>query len=179
MLFTRSDLQPGQTVLVQGAAGGVATALTALGSATGLRVWVTTRNAAKADAARKLGAERTFGSGERLPEPVDAVMETVGAATWSHSVRSLKPGGTIVICGATTGPNPDATGLNWIFFRQLRVVGSTMGTRDELEQLVSLCRATGVRPRIDSEYPLDHAADGLTRLAEGNVIGKIVLTISR
>ncbi len=178
MLFTRSGLQPGQTVLVQGAGGGVATALVALGARAGFRVWATTRDAAKAKVATELGAERTFASGERLPERVNAVMETVGAATWSHSVRSLKPGGTIVVSGATTGPNPEATELRSIFYRQLRVIGSTMGTRDELEQLIAFCRQAGLRPLIDHEYPLERAADGLTRLGDGNVIGKIVLNIS-
>jgi D-arabinose 1-dehydrogenase-like Zn-dependent alcohol dehydrogenase len=104
-------------------------------------------------------------------------METVGAATWSHSVRSLKPGGAIVICGATTGPNPESTLLNWIFFRQLRVLGSTMGTRRELERLISFMRQTGARPLIHEELPLDRVRDGLARVDRGDVIGKIVLTV--
>jgi NADPH:quinone reductase-like Zn-dependent oxidoreductase len=177
MLFTMSGLQPGQTFLVQGAGGGVATALIALGSAVGLRVWVTTRDPEKAEVARSLGAEQTFHSGQRLPERVDAVMETVGAATWSHSIRSLKPGGTIVISGATSGPNPESADLNWIFFRQLRVLGSTMGSRDELRRVINFCRWTGIRPRIDHELPLDKAREGLARLAGGHVVGKIVLTM--
>src|SRR3984885_3479491 len=103
MLFTRGAISPGSTVLVQGATGGVATALTVLGSAAGLRVWVTGRSEEKRAEALALGAEQAFEAGARLPERVDAVMETVGKATWGHSVRSLKPGGTIVISGATTG----------------------------------------------------------------------------
>jgi NADPH:quinone reductase-like Zn-dependent oxidoreductase len=176
MLFTRSGLQPGETVLVQGAGGGVATALIRLGAAAGYRVWVTSRDEAKRARALDLGAAEAFPSGARLPDRVDAVMETVGAATWSHSVRSLRPGGTIVISGATSGYDPPATGLNRIFFLQLRVIGSTMGTREELDRLIRFCGATGVRPVIDSVLPLEQARDGFAKLAEGDVVGKIVLT---
>lgn len=176
MLFTQADLPPGSTVLVQGAGGGVATALIGLGSAAGLRVWATSRDEAKRDAAVRLGADQAFASGARLPERVDAVMETVGAATWSHSLRSLKPGGTVVICGATSGANPTTTELNRVFFLQLRVLGSTMGTRDELERLIRFCGSTGVRPLVDSVFPLAEAREGFARLAAGAVVGKIVIT---
>jgi NADPH:quinone reductase-like Zn-dependent oxidoreductase len=176
MLFARSEAQPGSTVLVQGAGGGVATALIALGRAAGFRVWATSRDEAKRHRAVELGADQAFASGARLPERVDAVMETVGAATWSHSVRSLRPGGTIVTCGATSGPNPPAE-LNRVFFLQLRVVGSTMGTREELERLVHFCEVTGVRPVIDQTLPLQQARDGLARMADGELFGKIVFTL--
>ncbi|HEY6796214.1 MAG TPA: zinc-binding dehydrogenase [Kineosporiaceae bacterium] len=176
MLFTQSGLQPGATVLVQGAGGGVATALIRLGAAAGLRVWATSRDEAKQARAVELGAAAAFGAGARLPEQVDAAMETVGAATWSHSLRSLKPGGTIVISGATSGYDPPSTELNRIFFRQLRVVGSTMGTRDELERLIRFCSVSGVRPVIDTVLPLEEVRDGFAKLAEGDVVGKIVLT---
>ena len=178
MLFTQSGLKPGDTVLVQGVGGGVATALIRLGAAAGFRVWATSRNEAKLPRALELGAESAFPSGSRLPARVDAVMETVGAATWAHSLRSLKPGGTVVISGATSGPNPTATELNRIFFLQLRVVGSTMGTRDELERLLSFCHITGVRPVVDSVLPLERAREGLSRMATGDVVGKIVFTRS-
>ena len=136
MLFVRSGLRPGQTVLVQGASGGVATALIALGRAGGFRMWVTGRSEDKRAAALELGADQAFETGARLPERVDGVMETVGEATWSHSVKSLKPGGVIVTSGATTGFNPGAE-LNRVFFTQLSVIGSTMGTRDELADLIA------------------------------------------
>jgi NADPH:quinone reductase-like Zn-dependent oxidoreductase len=178
MLFTQSGLRPGDTLLVQGAGGGVATALIRLGSAAGFRVWVTSRDEAKQARAIELGADQAFASGTRLPERVDAVMETVGAATWSHSLKSLRPGGTVVLSGATSGPNPSATELNRIFFLQLRVVGSTMGTRNELERLVSFCRLTGVRPIVDSVFPLEQARDGFARMAAGKIVGKIVFTRS-
>ena len=175
MLFTRSDLKPGQTVLVQGAGGGVSTALILLGVQAGFRVWVTSRDEAKRDRALALGAHAAFESGARLPERVDAVMETVGAATWKHTLRALKPGGRVVIAGATSGSMPPAD-LSRIFFLQLSVVGSTMGTRDELEQLVRLCQVTGLRPIIDAELPLTAADEALRRVAEGELFGKIVLT---
>ncbi len=175
MLFTRSGLLPGQTVLIQGAGGGVSTALIMLGRQAGFRVWVTSRDEAKRARAVELGAHEAFASGRRLPEKVDAVMETVGAATWSHSLRSLKPGRVIVIAGATSGSQPPAD-LSRVFFLQLSVVGSTMGTRDELERLVAMCAATGLRPLIDHELPLAAAADALRAVESGDLFGKIVLT---
>ncbi|SFT83175.1 NADPH:quinone reductase [Geodermatophilus amargosae] len=176
MLFVKSGLRPGHTVLVQGASGGVATALVVLGRAAGFRVWVTGRSEEKRQAAIELGAEQAFESGARLPERVDGVMETVGKATWSHSVKSLKPGGVIVTSGATTGFDPSAE-LNRVFFTQLSVVGSTMGTRDELEALMRMCAATGVRPVIDVELPLEEAREGFSRMLEGRTAGKIVFTV--
>jgi NADPH:quinone reductase-like Zn-dependent oxidoreductase len=176
MLFVRSGLRPGQTVLVQGASGGVATALIALGSKAGFRVWVTGRSEEKRRAALALGAEQAFDSGARLPERVDGVMETVGEATWSHTIKSLKPGGVVVTSGATTGFNPGAE-LNRVFFTQLSVIGSTMGTKDELEDLIEMCRVTGVRPRIDVELPLRQASEGFQRMLEGRTAGKIVFTL--
>ena len=175
MRFVRSGLRPGQTVLVQGSSGGVATALVALGRAAGYRMWVTGRSEEKRRAALDLGADQAFETGARLPERVDGVMETVGEATWSHSVKSLKPGGVIVTSGATTGFSPKAE-LNRIFFTQLSVIGSTMGTRGELESLIEMCRVTGVRPRIDVELPLAEAREGFTRMLEGRTAGKIVFT---
>src|SRR3954447_24097934 len=176
MLFVRSGLRPGSTVLVQGASGGVATALIRLGSAAGYRVWVTGRSEEKRSAALALGADQAFESGARLPERVDGVMETVGEATWSHSIKSLRPGGVVVTCGATTGFNPGAE-LNRVFFTQLSVIGSTMGTRDELDDLVEMCRASGIRPQIDVELPLTEAREGFARMLEGRTNGKIVFTL--
>jgi len=123
----------------------------------------------------ELGAHEAFVSGARLPEKVDVVMETVGAATWAHSLRSLMPGGRVVIAGATSGSQPPAD-LSRVFFLQLSVVGSTMGTRDELERLVAMCEATGVRPLIDHVLPLSAADEALRHVASGDLFGKIVLT---
>ena len=178
MLFTNAGVQPGGTVLVQGAAGGVATALVQLGSAAGIRVWVTSRDAARGEQAVALGADRSFESGARLPERVDAVMETVGAATWSHSINSLRPGGTVVISGATSGDAPAKAELTKIFFRQLRVVGSTMGTRDELGRLARMVVGAGIEPLVDSVLPLADARKGFARMVDGSVTGKVVFAVA-
>lgn len=175
MLFTKSGVQPGGTILVQGAGGGVATALVALGHAKGYRIWVTSRSEERRARAVTLGADQAFGPGARLPERVDAVMETVGEPTWEHSLKALRPGGTIVVSGATGG-HQAVLDLRRLFFLQLSVVGSTMGTRDELERLIQLCIETGTRPVIDSELPLEQAGEGLAKLLAGDVFGKIVLT---
>ena len=175
MLFTRAAVVPGSTLLVQGAGGGVATALIALARAAGLRVWATSRSEEKRERALSLGADAVFAPGSRLPERVDVVAETVGAATWDHSLKSLKPGGTIVISGATSGGDPPA-GLNRVFFLQLSVIGSTMGTRDELDRLVQLCVERDVRPVIESTVPMEDARAAFEALAGGDVFGKLVLT---
>ncbi|HZA72304.1 MAG TPA: zinc-binding dehydrogenase [Propionibacteriaceae bacterium] len=175
MLFTQSGTKPGDTVLVQGAGGGVATALVVLGRHAGLRMWVTSRDEARGARAVELGADQAFASGERLPERVDAVMETVGAATWSHSINALRPGGTLVISGTTSGAEPVRAELTKIFFRPLRVIGSTMGTRDELVALVGMLVTTGARPVIDRVLPLDRVPDGLAALIDGGVFGKVVV----
>jgi NADPH:quinone reductase-like Zn-dependent oxidoreductase len=175
MLFVKSGLRPGQTVLIQGAGGGVASAAVVLARNAGLRVWVTSRDAAKGEKAVELGAHEAFESGAKLPERVDAVLETVGEATWKHSLRSLKPGGTLVVSGATSGGAPPAE-LQRVFFLQLNVVGSTMGTRDELSQLARLCEASGIRPEIDRVLPLADARDGFAAMAAGDIFGKIVFT---
>jgi NADPH:quinone reductase-like Zn-dependent oxidoreductase len=174
MLFVNSALKPGQTVLVQGATGGVASACIMLARAAGLRVWATARSEQKLASALELGAHQAFASGARLPERVDAVMETVGAATWSHSLKSLRPGGQVVISGATSGATPPAE-LNRIFFLQLQVIGSTMGTAAELKDLISLLVATGLRPRIDRTLPLAEIAVGLKAMEAGSLVGKIVI----
>src|SRR5271166_1430621 len=176
MLFDKSGAQPGATVLVQGASGGVATALILLGRAAGYRIWATSRSEARRERAVQLGADQAFASGSRLPERVDVVMETVGQATWAHSVRSLRPGGRIVICGATSGDAPPAE-LTRIFFTQLSVAGSTMGTRDQLGRLARFCEQTGVRPVIDRVLPMANARDGFAAMIAGDLFGKVVFTV--
>jgi len=176
MLFTQSGLRPGDSVLVQGAGGGVATALIVLAHAAGLRVFATSRDESKRARAEEIGADEAVETGARLPQRVDAVMETVGAATWSHSIKSLRPGGTLVIAGATAGFTPEVGELNRIFFLQLRIQGSTMGTRDELSQLMQFMSLTGVRPVVDRTLAMADARDGFVALAEGDVFGKLVLT---
>jgi NADPH:quinone reductase-like Zn-dependent oxidoreductase len=175
MLFVKSGLRPGHTMLVQGASGGVSTALIALGKAAGLRVWVTGRTEAKRALATELGADDVFESGARLPERVDGVFETVGKATWSHTLKSLKPGGTVVISGATSG-DATAAELQRIFFLQLRVIGSTMGTREELANLLSFSQQANLHPTIGAELPFDQAETGFKTMLDGETAGKIVFT---
>jgi NADPH:quinone reductase-like Zn-dependent oxidoreductase len=176
MLFDRSGAPPGSTILVQGAGGGVATALILLGRAAGYRMWATSRSEAKQERALELGADQAFPAGSRLPERVDVVMETVGQETWAHSLRALRPGGRIVICGATSGQAPPAE-LNRVFFLQLSVVGSTMGSRDQLGRLLRFCEQSGARPRIDRTIPLPQAVDGFAAMIAGELFGKVVFTV--
>lgn len=174
MVFHRADLPANGRLLVQGAGGGVATAAIQLAAAAGHTVYVTSRSGQRRARALELGAAAALAPGERAPERVDAVIETVGAATWDHSLKSLRPGGTVVVSGATSGPNPPAD-LARVFFRQLRIIGSTMGTREEFEALLAFLLETGVRPVVDSVLPLAEAAAGLERVRSGDVFGKVVL----
>ncbi|CAB4933421.1 MAG: zinc-binding dehydrogenase [Actinobacteria bacterium] len=176
MLTTRGQLTPGQTVLVQGAGGGVATAAIVLAQALGARVWATSRDEAKRERAKEIGAHDAFEPGTRLPERCDLVIETVGAATWDHSLKSLRPGGRVVVSGATSGAAPSAD-LNRVFFLQLSVIGSTMGTRDELAELVDLCARLDVRPLIDSQFDLRDSRAAFERLATGDAFGKVVINV--
>jgi NADPH:quinone reductase-like Zn-dependent oxidoreductase len=176
MLFTQGGLKAGDSVLVQGAGGGVATALIALGRAAGLRVLATSRDEGKRSRALEIGAHEVYESNARLHRKVDAVMETVGRATWSHSIRALRPGGAIVISGTTSGPKLDDAELTRIFFLQLRVIGSTMGTRAELASLVELLDATGARPPVDRVLPMTDARQGFEAMAHGDLFGKVVFT---
>ena len=169
MLFVKSGAQPGSTLLVQGASGGVATALIVLGRAAGYRVWVTSRSADKRRLALDLGADQAFESGARLPERVDVVMETVGAATWSHSVKSLKPGGRIVISGATSGHAPPAE-LQRIFFLQLSVVGSTMGTQGRAGPAAAVLRADRRAPADPYPHAAGRGARGLRGPGPGRAV---------
>ncbi len=176
MLFVRGGVRPGHRVLVQGAGGGVATACLLLARAAGATVYVTSRDQARLDRALELGAHVAVLSGERLPTRVEAVMETVGAATWDHSLKALEPGGVVVVSGATSGPAPSAD-LARMFFRQLRVAGSTMGSRRELEDLVRFLLTTGVRPLVDSVRDLGEVTSAFEQMERGDVFGKLVLTV--
>ncbi len=175
MLFVRADLKPGDTVLVQGAGGGVATAAILIGAAAGLTVYATSRSEERRARAVELGALEALEPGARLPVRVDAVLETVGKATWDHSLKSLRPGGTVVVAGATTGADPSAD-LARMFWRQLQVKGSSMGTIGELRAVCALLEERGVRPLVDSEVALDRAPEAFARLLAGEEFGKVVLT---
>ncbi|CAM3572891.1 zinc-binding dehydrogenase [Occultella aeris] len=181
MLYGAAGLTPGQRVLIQGAGGGVATAAIVLARLGGIHVTVTSRDDAKLARARALGAHDAVASGTRIA-PVDAVLETVGEATWAHSLRSLRPGGVIAVAGATSGPAPSAD-LNRVFFRSLRVIGTTMGTLAELAAVRDAMVAAGIRPVLDSVHDFTDDDAGTTavrtafsRLASGAAFGKVVLT---
>jgi NADPH:quinone reductase-like Zn-dependent oxidoreductase len=175
MLFSRSGTRPGDTVLVQGAGGGVATAAIVLARAAGLRVWATSRSEDKRKAALDIGAHEAFEAGARLPGKVDAVIDSVGEATLDHSIKSARPGGRVVLCGATSGGTANLV-LARVYFTQVDVLGSTMGNRRELQGLLDLLVATGARPIIDSTFPLARARDGLAKLVDGSLFGKVVLS---
>jgi NADPH:quinone reductase-like Zn-dependent oxidoreductase len=182
MLFARAGLEPGQRALVQGASGGVATAAILIGTAAGLTMYATSRDQAKRTAAVALGAAAAFGTDRdavkevlRLTDGgVDAVLDTVGEATWDMSLRVARPGGTVVVSGTTSGPNPPAQ-LNRIFWRQLTVAGSSMGTRAELARLVELCAGGRLRPLVDSVRPLEDARAAFAAMQSGQQHGKLVL----
>ena len=173
MLTTKGRVRNGDAVLVQGAGGGVATASIVLGRALGARVYATSRDAQRRARAEELGAIAVE-TGARLPERVDVVIESVGEATFSHSMKSTKPGGRIVVCGSTSGHLPQVD-LRRLFFLQLEVLGSTMGTRDEFAALVEFAAQHDLKPIIDSTYPLSNATAAFTRLHAGQAFGKIVL----
>jgi NADPH:quinone reductase-like Zn-dependent oxidoreductase len=173
MLFVQADLKPGETVLVQGAGGGLSTALTMLGRAAGLRVWVTSRSEEKRAYAESIGADHAFGAGERLPDRVDAVMDSVGAATWKHSLRSLRPMGTMVVAGGTSGYTAEAE-VARIFAKRLRIVGTAMGTLEDLQATIRLCASAQIRPPIQEVLPLSEAHRGFAAMIDGDVRGKLV-----
>ncbi|MFE3054106.1 zinc-binding dehydrogenase [Nocardia sp. NPDC059239] len=174
MLFTKAGIRPGDRVLVQGAGGGVASAAIKLAAAAGAVVYATSRSESKRAEALAWGAHAAVPSGERLPEKVDVVIETVGAATWEHSLKSLRPGGAIVVAGATSGANPPAD-LTRVFYLQQRILGSTGCTRAELEGMLRMMGSTGVRPVIDRTLPLSDIHKGFQLMIDGDLTGKLVI----
>lgn len=174
MLFTQARISAGDRVLVQGAGGGVASAAIRLAVAAGAVVYATSRSKAKRVEALSWGARAALPTGERLPERVDVVIETVGEATWSHSLKSLRPGGSVVIAGATSGANPPAD-LGRVFYLQQRILGSTGGTRAELVSMLRMLDATGVRPVIDRTLPLSEIRKGFQLMIDGELTGKLVI----
>ena len=174
MLFTQAHIKAGDRVLVQGAGGGVASAAIKLATAAGAVVYATSRSAIKRAEAIGWGARAAVETSARLPERVDVVIETVGEATWSHSLKSLRPGGTVVIAGATSGMNPPAD-LGRIFYLQQRILGSTGATRAELVAMLRLLDATGVRPVIDRTLSLTEIHRGFQLMLDGALTGKVVI----
>jgi NADPH:quinone reductase-like Zn-dependent oxidoreductase len=185
MLFTRAGVRPGDTVLVHGASGGVATASILLARAAGVSVIATSRDEGKRAVAMSLGASAAVGVDRDAVKEVvrltsgrgvDAVIETVGEATWEFSLRAVRVDGSVVVAGATSGANPPAQ-LNRVFWRHVRVLGSTMGTRAELGKVVGLCAAGVLRPLVGAVVPLERAKEGFGQLAAGEGRGKVVVSV--
>ncbi len=186
MLVTRAGLREGEWVLAWGIGGGVSTAALAIGKALGARVLVTSSSDAKLERARELGAdaivnhatgdvraavkEATGGHG------IDVVLESVGEATWATSLQVAAPGGRITVCGATSGPNPPAA-LHRIWWKQLSILGSTMGTGEDFAGAYELVASGRALPVVDSVLPLEEIRAAHERLEAGEQLGKIVLTI--
>ena len=186
MLVTQARIQPWETVLIFGIGGGVSLAGLQLAKALGARTIVTSRHAGKLAQARALGADHVIdASTEDVAKAalaategrgVDVVFENVGAAAWPAAMKSLVRGGRLVTCGATSGDQPGAD-LRRLFIRQLRVLGSTLGSVAELHQLLAFCQRHGVRPVIEQTFALDEVHAALSRLESGEQFGKIALAI--
>jgi NADPH:quinone reductase-like Zn-dependent oxidoreductase len=186
MLVTRAALREGEWVLAWGIGGGVSTAALAIGKALGARVLVTSSSDAKLERARELGADATVNhaTGDvrtAVQEAtgghgIDVVVENVGEATWATSLQVAAPGGRVAVCGATSGPNPPAA-LHRIWWKQLSILGSTMGTGEDFAGAFELVTSGRARPVVDSVLPLEDIRAAHERLEAGEQLGKIVLTI--
>jgi NADPH:quinone reductase-like Zn-dependent oxidoreductase len=185
MLVTKAALQPDEWVLIWGIGGGVATASLAILKALGARAVVTSSSDDKLARARELGADATVNHatedvGSRVKELSDGgvhvVVETVGADTWATSLSVARPAGRICVCGATSGPNPPAS-LHRMWWKQLTIFGSTMGTHEDFEAVLELVVSGRAKPVIDAVYPLSETRAAHERLEAGKQLGKIVLTI--
>jgi NADPH:quinone reductase-like Zn-dependent oxidoreductase len=186
MLITRARLKLGETVFIWGIGGGVATAALAIAKAFGARTIVTSSSEKKLARARELGADETIDHStedvrarvKELTEAAgaDVVVETVGDATWKTSLEVAAVRGRVVVCGATTGPNPPA-GLHRVWWKELDVLGSTMGSKEDFEACLDLVTSGRARPAIDEVLPLEEARAGHERLEAGEQLGKIVLRI--
>ena len=176
MLFTKSGLRAGQTMLVQGSSGGVSTALIQLGTAAGMRVWCTGRTPQKKTLGLRLGAEKAFEANEELPEKVDAVFDTSGEVTWAHTMASVKTGGTVVTCGGHSGRGV-LIDITKVFVQQIDIRGSYLGTLEEFKDLISLVVAKDIKPHVGLVVPLEEAVEGFRKMLDGETEGKIVVTV--
>jgi NADPH:quinone reductase-like Zn-dependent oxidoreductase len=183
MLVTKAQLRAGESVLVWGIGGGIATASLAIAKALGAHVIATSSREAKLERARELGAdvvvnhaERDVAAAVKEAGGADVVVEHVGEATWKTSLAVAKPAGRIVVCGATSGPNPPAQ-LHRVWWKQLTIYGSTMGTRDDFAGAFELVKSGRARPVVDEVFSLEDARAAHERLEAGEQFGKIVLRI--
>jgi D-arabinose 1-dehydrogenase-like Zn-dependent alcohol dehydrogenase len=177
-MLSRARVKAGHTVLVVGIGSGVSCAALAIARHMGCTVVATSRSEAKRAEALTMGATEVYDSGaSKWPVEADVVIESVGPATWEQSVRSLKPGGRLVVCGGTSGPKVELN-LPRLFFKQIEIIGSTMGSYQEFDEVSALV-AQGLDIRIDATYPVANYAEALARLEQGDQLGKIVLTHER
>jgi NADPH:quinone reductase-like Zn-dependent oxidoreductase len=186
MLVTRAGLVEGEWVLVWGAGSGIGSSAVEIARALGAHVVATSSSDAKVELVRGLGADvvvnhatgdvvaavkkATGGAG------VHVVVEHVGEATWERSLQAVRPHGRIAVCGATTGPNPKAA-LHRIWWKQLTILGSTMGTKEDFEGAFELVKSGKAKPVVDSVYPLAEARAAHERMEAGDHFGKLVLSI--
>jgi zinc-binding alcohol dehydrogenase/oxidoreductase len=174
-MLRRARLKSGDTLLVVGIGSGVSCAALALGTMMGATVEVTSRSEDKQAQALEMGAAAAHDSAApKWSVQADVVVESVGPATWEQSVRSLKPGGRMVVCGSTSGPKVELT-LPRLFFKQFEIIGSTMGSYQEFDEVLKLVD-DGLPVTIDQSFPLEGYEDALARLEHGEQLGKIVLT---
>ncbi len=185
MLVTKARLQEGEWVLVWGIGGGVATAAFQIAKALGAKTVVTSSSDAKLARAAELGADVTVNHStcdvaaavkEATGTGVHVVVEHVGEATWKTSLAAARPGGRVTVCGATTGPNPPAQ-LHRIWWKQLTILGSTMGAREDFEGAYELIKSGRAKPIVDEVFPLAEARAAHERLEAGEQLGKIILSI--
>jgi zinc-binding alcohol dehydrogenase/oxidoreductase len=185
MLVTKAGLKEGEWVLLWGIGSGVATAGLAIAKALGARAVVTSTSDEKLERARELGADAAVRSDDDVIAAVkeatggagvDVVLEHVGQATWERTLQAARAGGRIAVCGATSGPNPPAA-LHRIWWKQLTIYGSTMGTKEDFEGAYELVKSGRVRPVVDTVLPLEDARIGHERLEAGEQFGKIVFSV--
>jgi NADPH:quinone reductase-like Zn-dependent oxidoreductase len=174
-LFTKARIRPGETVLVQGATGGMATALIQLGRVAGFEVWATSRTEEGRAQAKALGADECFPSNEPLPRKVPTVIDSVGSASWAHSMSSLARGGTLVTVGGTTGFEVPLNLLP-VLADQLTITGSIMGTLEDMKNMMNLIAQAGIEPEIGSILPMERAEEAFRAMGDGKTRGKAVFT---
>lgn len=172
-MLRRGRFEPGQTVLITGAGGGVAAGAQLLAQHLGARVFTTSRDADKRARSIDLGAEDSFDSAERFPIKADIILDSIGPATWDFCVAALKPGGRLVTCGGTTGQVVELS-LPRLFFKHHEIIGSTLGSPEEFAYVTQLM-GEGLDIPIDRVIPLADYPDAVERIRSGEQLGKIVL----